>query len=71
VTCRLRVNAQAQLHQMRSDTNLVETPWVDDKDQLPQGLYTWQAPPPLPTPVAAGRWRKVTQGGLCPQPGSK
>jgi hypothetical protein len=35
---------QAQLHQMRNDTNLVESPWVGSREQLPQPQYSWEAP---------------------------
>jgi hypothetical protein len=53
---------QAQLHQVRNDTNLVESHWVGSREQLPQPQYSWEAANGGSGGPAPGQWRKVRFG---------
>ncbi|GFR46751.1 hypothetical protein Agub_g8376, partial [Astrephomene gubernaculifera] len=52
-----------QLHKQRGDTDVVETPWLASREQLPQQLYNWDPPPAAADgrsqPSASLRYRKV------------
>ncbi|KAL6762051.1 hypothetical protein V8C86DRAFT_2524303 [Haematococcus lacustris] len=53
---------QEKLHKLRNDFNMVETPWVASKGQLPQAQFSWEPPAPAPggNIVASSRWRKAS-----------
>lgn len=57
------------LHNKRNDTNLVETPWMASKDELPKEQYTWAAPAPQGGDskpiVASHRYKKVCGACVC------
>lgn len=54
---------QEQLHKQRGDVDLVDTPWVASKEDLPSGQYTWEPPAgPKGEPSDELRHRKAGRG---------
>lgn len=51
---------QVQLHKQRGDMDLIESPWVAARDEVPLEQYTWKVTDEANTPSDVLRYRKVT-----------